>query len=71
MTKTHQETVFPNALLSYKEAADLLGIHPGTLRKWVSEGRIGYVKVGPRRVKFRPHQLTDVMSEHSGQWGGV
>lgn len=72
MTKSHQGSVFSDGLLDYNEAAKLLGIQPGTLRRWVSEGRISYVKVGSRRVRFRPGQLTEVMTEYSADdWGAL
>jgi excisionase family DNA binding protein len=34
------------ALLSVPEAADYLGMQPGTLRNWLSAKRLPYVKVG-------------------------
>ncbi len=33
-------------LLSVEQAADYLGVRPGTLRNWLSVRRITYVKVG-------------------------
>jgi excisionase family DNA binding protein len=33
-------------LLSVEEAADYLGISPGTMRNWLSRRRVEYVKVG-------------------------
>jgi len=70
MTDTYQASVFRDGLLDYSEAAKLLGIRPSTLRRWVSEGRISYVKVGSRRVRFRPDQLTAVITEYTADdWG--
>jgi len=40
-------------LLSLEETADILGISEGTLRNWVYQRRVEFVKVG-RRVLFRP-----------------
>lgn len=54
-------------LLSYKEAAKRLGISVSTLRGWVSDKRISYVKIGPRHVVFRPQDLTSVVTFHSGR----
>jgi excisionase family DNA binding protein len=38
-------------LVSAETAAVLLDVHPGTLRNWVRQRRIEYVKVG-NRTKF-------------------
>lgn len=37
-------------LLSVSQAAELLGIREQTLRKWMSLGRLSYVKVGRRTL---------------------
>ena len=39
-------------LLDVPQAAALLGIRPWTLRQWISQRRITFIKVG-RLVKFR------------------
>lgn len=39
--------------LNYQEAADFLKISPGTLRNWVSQGRIKPHKIGARVLFFR------------------
>jgi excisionase family DNA binding protein len=45
-------------LLKTDEAAELLGIRPWTLRGWVSEGRVPYVKLG-RLVRFDDKRLEE------------
>jgi excisionase family DNA binding protein len=42
--------------LSLLEAGPLLGVSPYTLRAWVREGRIPYIRVG-RRIVFDPRDL--------------
>lgn len=37
-------------LLSVRQTAELLGIREQTLRKWISLGRLSYVKVGRRTL---------------------
>ena len=41
MTRAHDD-----ALLSISEAAEYLGMKPGTLRNWLSARRLPFVKVG-------------------------
>ncbi len=45
-------------LLTYQEAADILGMKPQTLRQWVSAGKLSHVKIGSA-VRFRPDQLEE------------
>lgn len=45
-------------LLSVKEAADLLGTHPNTIRRWAEEGKIKSTRVGARKDrKFNKDEL--------------
>ena len=47
--------------LTRKETAELLGVHPATLRRWVVEGKLACYKSSTAysgRVKFK---LTDIM----------
>jgi len=45
--------VSPDRLLTVNEAAAVLGISPGTLRHWVSDRRIEFVRVGRKLTRFR------------------
>lgn len=49
-------------LLNYQEAAERLGLAPQTLRTWVSQGRIPFLKLG-RAVRFSPEMLEKIMTE--------
>jgi len=42
----------PGRLLTYQEAADVLGISTGTLHWWVHEKKIPHIRYGPRLVRF-------------------
>lgn len=41
------------ALLTTEEAADLLRVHPETLRRWVREGKVESVDLPGRTVRLR------------------
>jgi len=44
-------------LLTIKEAAKLINVHPNTLRNWEKEGKIQAVRIGSRRDRRYPKQL--------------
>jgi excisionase family DNA binding protein len=46
-------------LLTVREAAALTGFSEGTLRHWISEGRIPFVRISPRCVRFRQSDIQD------------
>ncbi len=50
----------PDRLLTTREAADFLGVKPGTLDTWRSSKRYGlsYVKVG-KHIRYRPSDLQE------------
>jgi excisionase family DNA binding protein len=43
-------------LLTIKEAAKLINVHPNTLRNWEKEGKIQAVRIGTRRDRRYPKQ---------------
>lgn len=47
-------------LLTYKEAAEILGLSDQTLRQWVSGEKIPFVKLG-RAVRFTPAMINDMI----------
>jgi excisionase family DNA binding protein len=48
-------------LLDISEAAQRLGVSIHTLRGWVSQRRIKFVKLGGRRVLFREEDLDELV----------
>lgn len=44
------------ALLTTAQAAELLGVHPDTLRRLLADGRLRYLKVG-RSVRIEAAEL--------------
>ena len=49
-------------LINIDDAARFLGLQPSTLRRWVYEKRIGYVKLG-RRVLFRKEVIEQLIRD--------
>jgi len=62
-----QTNPFPE-LFDAQTAAKKLGISYGTLRAWVSKGRIPYTKIG-NRLRFTDDQLLAVLEEHPAEGG--
>ena len=57
----------PTRLLKIKEAADMLGVHTATLRRWDKEGRLKAVRIGSRRgVGDRRYRLEDIQKVMQG-----
>lgn len=51
-------------LLRIKEAAEMLGINPETLRRWDNQGRLQAVRLGKR--KDRRYKLEDLQKVIEG-----
>ena len=45
------------ALYTATEAADILKVHPVTVKKWHREGKLKAVKVGDRWLRFPESEL--------------
>lgn len=54
----------PGPLLSVEEAAEYIGVRPGTLRNWLSARRIAYVKVG-RLTRISSETLNRFIAQHT------
>lgn len=55
------EDIKKSRLLRIKEVAQLLGVHPATLRRWDKEGRLRAVRIGSRRgVGDRRYRSEDI-----------
>lgn len=50
-------------LLTVDDAAKVLGVHPVTVRKWIAERAIPFVRLG-RAVRFRPCDLAKYIEKH-------
>jgi len=48
-------------LIGIKKAADMLGVHRATLRRWDNEGKLKAVRIGSRKgVGDRRYRLEDI-----------
>ena len=52
-----EKVMMETELLNINQAAELLGISPGTLYHWVSERRVPHIKLGLRCLRFRRGDL--------------
>ena len=44
-------------LLTIKQAAEMINVHPNTLRNWEKEGKIQAVRIGSRRDRRYPKKV--------------
>jgi len=61
-----------NRLLTAKEVAQILGVKISTIKKWVFERRIPFVKFGPGQkslIKFNPLKLNEWIDQNSHEPG--
>lgn len=49
-------------LLRIREAAELLGVNPETLRRWDNEGRLKAVRIGKRQDRrYKPEDVKKII----------
>lgn len=53
-------------LIGIPEAAERCGVHYRTFRRWVSEGRISAVRVGPKLLKVDAADLAALLAPTGG-----
>ncbi len=58
--KEHIEETKVEKLMTGKQVADFLQVHPGSLRRWSRKGLLKFYRVGGRRDMR--YQLDDVLS---------
>ncbi len=52
-----------NVMLQVKEVAELLGIHPNTVRIWTDSGVLAAYRIGPRKDRRIPLAAVRLMLE--------
>lgn len=53
-------------LMSLQEAADYCDVSYRSIRRWIADGRINAVRVGPRLLKVAPADLDAIMQPVGG-----
>lgn len=53
-------------ILNEKEARRVLGVSPSTMNRLRDEGRLGFYKIGPRKIAYSPEHIQEFLknSEH-------
>jgi len=51
-----------NPLFTSEQAAEYLGVHPVTLRRWVSQKRVSCVRIAGYLVRFRIEDLESIFT---------
>lgn len=55
---------FPS-LMTIRQAAIFVQVHPSTVRRWVSSGRLAAVRPSPHIVRIRRSSLLDLINNHT------
>jgi len=54
----------PERMLTVKEVASILNIHPNTVRRWEKKGLLQAYGIGPRRsLRFRQEDILDFLDK--------
>ena len=51
------KTTITDTMVTIKEAALELGLHPNTIRNYIKEGRINSTRLGPRLIRIDRSEL--------------
>lgn len=52
---------------SIQNAAAEAGVHPGTIRRWISQGRITGYRMGPRLIRVDLDEITGMLTPIGGR----
>ena len=58
----------PERMLTVKEVASILNIHPNTVRRWEKRGLLESYGIGPRRsVRFKQEDMIDFLDKSKSE----
>lgn len=57
---TVRSVSLPDNLVTIKDAAAQIGVHPRTIRRWITAGRISGWRLGPRMMRVN---LSEVLAQ--------
>ena len=55
----------PERLLTIKETANWLRVHPGTIRRWIKDGSLPAARIGKRNIAIRRHDALALLRPHT------
>lgn len=63
-----QEKKLPQKMLTVKEIASILNIHPNTVRRWEKKGLLESYGIGPRRsLRFKREDMIDFLNKSKSE----
>ncbi|MDH5365256.1 MAG: helix-turn-helix domain-containing protein [Dehalococcoidia bacterium] len=62
------ESKLPQKMLTVKEVASILNIHPNTVRRWEKNGLLESYGIGPRRsLRFKREDMIDFLNKSKSE----
>jgi len=66
-TKGH-ENELPQRMLTVREVASILSVHPNTVRRWKGGGLLKSYGIGPRRsLRFKQEDILDFLDKSKSE----
>jgi excisionase family DNA binding protein len=61
----------PEQYLTVARAAELLSVHPSTVRRWIDEGRLPAYRLGPKRIAVMATDLDGLIAPRPSNGGAT